>query len=109
MFFFTKQISISNPIPGQKSHTRLTAGKFSRQLRGDLAHLMKALQNYITDNLEEKQFELVIPPPLSFDYISETLTGKSKNSLDFPKLQYKNMMHLESHNAISQLYSSFGK
>ena len=94
---------------GGRANSRLTTGSSSRHLRGDLALLMRSLQTYIINFMEKDEcFDFVDPPPLTFDYISEAITGTSTSPTDYKEYSFDNLIHLEPYQALSQIYGQFG-
>jgi len=87
----------------------LTTGRASRHLRGDLAQLMRALQNYLTDFMDfGESYEYCVPSPLTYDYISEALTGKNTSPKEHEEHGFENMLYLDSFKAIPQIYALYG-
>ena len=81
-----------------------------RHLRGDLALLQRAIERFCLDFIEsELKSEFIQPPPFSYDFISEAISGSSESPQDYKRFGFDNILHLESHQALSSLYSQFGR
>lgn len=81
-----------------------------RHLRGDLALLQRAIERFSLDFIEsELKSEFIQPPPFSYDFISEAISGSSESPQDYKRFGVDKILHLESHQALASLYSQFGR
>ena len=95
---------------GGRPNTRLTTGQASRHLRGDLAQLMRALQSYLNDFMDDGgNYDYCVPSPMTYDYITEALIGHNPNPKEHKEHGFENMLYLETFKAIPQIYALYGK
>ena len=65
--------------------------------------------------LDERDFEYVETPFLNYEYVTQAVTGKIPDTTsdikdnDYKRLEVENVLKLEAHNALSQIYAVFGK